>query len=209
MAQSNQDPVVHVHVDGSCLNNGSSKARSHGGVGVFFADGDPRNLSLGYAMDAAGARVAFAKQVAAPVAQAAKVIETLLERVTNQTMELAAALHALELLLQPGSPKTIVVHTDSVYTIKCATLWVRAWRANGWRTASKQPVKNAALIARLADLVDRGGVTFAKVRGHARAPPATDPRYRDWYGNHRADQLANEAATAMTRYDPGAARIVW
>lgn len=95
---------------------------------------------------------------------------------TNNRMELMAAIMALETLKRPC---TVDLHTDSQYLRNGITQWIAGWKANGWRTALKQPVKNADLWQRLDEARQRHKVTWHWVRGHAGHP-----------GNERADRLA-------------------
>ena len=98
---------------------------------------------------------------------------------TNNRMELMAVIEALRALKQPCE---VVLHLDSEYVRKGITEWVAGWKARGWRTASKQPVKNVDLWQTLDDLVSQSGhrIDWRWVKGHSGNP-----------GNERADQLAN------------------
>ena len=107
-------------------------------------------------------------------------------------MELRAAIEALEALTRPCR---VVVHTDSQYLRQGITKWVVGWQRNGWRTASKKPVKNQDLWKRLLAAVERhqpaGGVTWEWTKGHAGDPL-----------NERADILATDQVQAITSADP-------
>ena len=98
---------------------------------------------------------------------------------TNNRMELTAAIEALQAL---KNPCVITLYLDSQYVLKGITEWLPGWKAKGWRTAARQPVKNADLWMRLDDLVSRSGhvIDWRWVRGHNGDP-----------GNERADELAN------------------
>ncbi len=98
---------------------------------------------------------------------------------TNNRMELMAVIQAMEALKRPCA---VTLYLDSQYVLKGITEWLPGWKAKGWKTASKQPVKNAELWRRLDDLLQKGGhvVDWRWVRGHAGDP-----------GNERADALAN------------------
>ena len=95
---------------------------------------------------------------------------------TNNQMELMAAISALEVLEKPS---TITVVTDSAYVKNGVTEWIHGWKRNGWRTASKKPVKNAELWQRLDAAQARHDVDWKWVKGHAGHPE-----------NERADELA-------------------
>ncbi|HEX2544315.1 MAG TPA: ribonuclease HI [Ramlibacter sp.] len=98
---------------------------------------------------------------------------------TNNRMELMAVIQALEALKRPCA---VTLYLDSQYVLKGITEWLPGWKAKGWKTASKQPVKNAELWRRLDDLLIQGGhvVDWRWVRGHTGDA-----------GNERADALAN------------------
>jgi ribonuclease HI len=110
------------------------------------------------------------------------------ELTTNNRMELMAAIEALESLTRPS---VVRLHTDSSYVRNGITSWLASWKRNGWRTASKQPVKNEDLWRRLDAAAARHQVQWLWVKGHAGNP-----------GNERADALANrgmEEARSATR----------
>ena len=84
---------------------------------------------------------------------------------TNNRMELTAAVKALEALIHPSKVRLV---TDSEYLKKAFTDgWLDRWQRNGWRTASRQPVKNQDLWQRLLELTQVHDVTWAWTRGHA------------------------------------------
>ncbi|MBI4183421.1 MAG: ribonuclease HI [Proteobacteria bacterium] len=83
---------------------------------------------------------------------------------TNNRMELTAAIAALEALKRPAR---VVLHTDSLYLRDGITRWIHRWKARGWRTSDRKPVKNLDLWQRLESLLARHEVTWRWVRGHA------------------------------------------
>ncbi|MBE7217221.1 MAG: ribonuclease HI [Caulobacteraceae bacterium] len=95
---------------------------------------------------------------------------------TNNRMELYAAISALEALKRPCR---VELHTDSQYLRQGITEWITGWKARGWRTASKAPVKNDDLWKRLDAARARHEVSWKWVKGHAGHPL-----------NERADELA-------------------
>ena len=99
---------------------------------------------------------------------------------TNNRMEMIAVIEALKALKRPCQ---VILHLDSQYVLKGITEWLPGWKARGWRTASKEPVKNADLWQELDALVQGSGhrIDWRWVRGHAGDP-----------GNERADALANQ-----------------
>ena len=101
------------------------------------------------------------------------------ENTTNNRMELLAAISALEAMTESC---VVVVTTDSTYVKDGITRWIRNWKANGWKTAAKKPVKNKDLWLRLDAECLRHQVEWRWVKGHAGHPE-----------NERADKLANLA----------------
>jgi ribonuclease HI len=83
---------------------------------------------------------------------------------TNNRMELMAAISALEALAKPVE---ITIVTDSAYVKNGVTEWIHAWKRNGWRTAGKDPVKNAELWQRLDAAQARHKVIWRWIKGHA------------------------------------------
>ncbi|MBL9037826.1 MAG: ribonuclease HI [Archangium sp.] len=96
---------------------------------------------------------------------------------TNNRMELQAVISALEALTRPTS---VCVFTDSTYVMQGISKWIHAWKAKGWLTASKQPVKNVDLWQALERATARHTVEWRWVKGHA-----------GHVENERADALAN------------------
>jgi ribonuclease HI len=102
---------------------------------------------------------------------------------TNNRMELMAAIAALETLTRPCKVR---LHTDSKYVLQGITEWLPGWKQRGWKTASKQPVKNEDLWRRLDDAVTRHHIEWVWVKGHA-----------GHEGNERADALANRGIETL------------
>ena len=96
---------------------------------------------------------------------------------TNNRMELTAVIEALASLKRRSQ---VVIYTDSEYVRNGITSWIHGWKARGWKTADKKPVKNVDLWQRLEALAAGHEMTWRWVKGHAGDP-----------GNERADQLAN------------------
>ena len=95
---------------------------------------------------------------------------------TNNRMELIAAIEALEALKRPAKVR---LYTDSTYVKDGITKWIHGWKAKGWKTANKKPVKNEDLWRRLEEALARHEVEWHWVRGHSGHPE-----------NERADALA-------------------
>jgi ribonuclease HI len=103
---------------------------------------------------------------------------------TNNRMELRAVIEALGALKRPCE---VVVHTDSQYVQKGISEWIHGWKARGWKTAAKEPVKNADLWRALDAAQAQHNIQWRWVKGHAGHD-----------GNERADQLANLGVTSLS-----------
>ena len=104
---------------------------------------------------------------------------------TNNRMELMAAIMALEAL---KGPSEVTLVTDSKYVMQGITEWIGGWKARGWKTADKKPVKNEDLWRRLDTARGRHKVTWKWVKGHSGHDL-----------NERADQLANRGMEDLPR----------
>jgi len=102
---------------------------------------------------------------------------------TNNRMELTAVIEALTALKRPCR---VMLHTDSTYVQKGITEWINGWKARGWRTAAKEPVKNSDLWRKLDEVVRGHEIDWIWVKGHA-----------GHEGNERADALANKGVEAI------------
>ncbi|KAJ8733868.1 hypothetical protein PYW07_014419 [Mythimna separata] len=104
------DGFVQVYTDGACSANGKTGARA--GLGVYWADGHPLNIS-----------------------------EPVSGRATNNCGEIQAATRAIKVALQNGVDK-LSINTDSKFVINSVTKWMPGWKRKGWKLASGEPVKN-------------------------------------------------------------------
>ena len=98
---------------------------------------------------------------------------------TNNRMEIMAAIRALEALKKPS---VVTIHTDSRYVLDGATKWLKSWKARGWKTADKKPVKNMDLWMALETAMEPHELSWRWVKGHS-----------DHVENERADALARAA----------------
>jgi ribonuclease HI len=103
---------------------------------------------------------------------------------TNNRMELTAVIEALSALKRPS---VVEVYTDSQYVQKGITEWLRSWKARGWKTAAREPVKNVDLWVKLDEAASVHKVRWHWVKGHA-----------GHAGNERADALANKGCLGHT-----------
>lgn len=99
---------------------------------------------------------------------------------TNNRMELRAVIEGLGAIRRPSR---VELYSDSEYVLKGLEEWMAGWKARGWRTAAKKPVKNVELWRRLDELVREHEVSFHWVKGHSDHPE-----------NERCDALAVAAA---------------
>ncbi len=102
---------------------------------------------------------------------------------TNNRMEMTAAIEALTALKRPSKVR---LHTDSTYVMDGITKWIHAWKAKGWKTANRKPVKNQDLWRELEAALERHQVEWIWVRGHTGHPE-----------NERADELARAAIEGL------------
>ena len=102
---------------------------------------------------------------------------------TNNRMELLAVINALRVLKRRARAR---IFTDSQYVRLGITQWLQGWKARGWRTAARRPVKNQDLWEQLDALAAGHDIEWHWVQGHSGVP-----------GNERCDQLANSAIDAL------------
>lgn len=102
---------------------------------------------------------------------------------TNNRMELMAVIRGLEALTQPSN---VELYADSQYVLKGLEEWLDQWKARGWRTAAKRPVKNSELWRRLDELREKHTLRFHWIQGHNGHPE-----------NERADALAVSAREGL------------
>lgn len=101
------------------------------------------------------------------------------EDTTNNKMELMSAIKCLQALKKDGT--VITINTDSQYVKNGITTWIHNWKKNGWKSSSKQPVKNQELWKELDELCQKHLVSWNWVKGHSTNE-----------GNNIADELANK-----------------
>jgi ribonuclease HI len=107
---------------------------------------------------------------------------------TNNRMELTAVIRALEALRRRCRVK---LYTDSKYVQQGIGVWIHDWKKRGWKTAAKQPVKNADLWRQLDELAQAHEIEWIWVRGH-----------NGHDGNERADELANQGVASVREKHP-------
>ena len=105
---------------------------------------------------------------------------------TNNQMELQAVIQGLSQAnsIYPNEPIQVV--TDSQYVKNGITQWIHGWKKNGWKTASKQPVKNQELWTALDEITQIVKPQWSWVKGHS------GNQY-----NEQCDSLVHEAISTL------------
>lgn len=147
---------VIIFTDGACSGNGKNNAKA--GIGVYFPNQEFSNISK--------------KFVLSPI--------------TNQRAELYAIYEGLQLIINNSTFNKITIYSDSLYSIKSLTEWIKNWEKCDWKTASKTPVKNLDILKPINDILVKyeGKIFFKHVKSHTKN---TD--YGS-LGNAQADILA-------------------
>eukprot|EP00112_Aurelia_sp_Birch-Aquarium-sp1_P009974 Seg2153.6 transcript_id=Seg2153.6/GoldUCD/mRNA.D3Y31 product="Ribonuclease H1" protein_id=Seg2153.6/GoldUCD/D3Y31 len=136
----------------------NGRRKASAGIGVYWGDGDKRNVS-----------------------------EKLEGHQTNQRAELNAAIRAIEGAAK-SNMREVEVRTDSMYTINCATDWIKGWKRNGWKAATGGDVKNQQDIKRLDALGQQIKVNWVHVKAHSGVR-----------GNEKADKLSKAGAMKSSK----------
>ena len=173
-----KNKVYKVFTDGSSMNNGYKNC--YGGIGVFFEDDSPYNISEKMTFKDDG-------------------------KVSNNVCELTACLRAIQTIKgfkeYDNIEDIIMIYTDSKYVLDSITKWSNTWAKNGWmrknRSGKSVPVKNVELMKQIKGLTMICNVQFKHVKAHQKEPIGVDKnsyQYFEWYGNFMADKLANDGA---------------
>lgn len=151
---------LQIFTDGSCFKNNRKNVKRTGGIGIFFGQNDPRNVSqkLDY------------------------------HTITNNTAELIACIKAINIGVKTN--KNIIIYSDSNYVINSITKWANKWSKNNWNKSDGSPIKNKELIQELHSLYKKYNIEMKHVRAHKKAPKKDSEKYYFWYGNNQADLLA-------------------
>ena len=138
MINCNALDKIIVFTDGSCTNNGKKNAKA--GVGVYFPCKEFNNISEAFTQTP----------------------------ITNQRAELYAIYKALTTITEHHEFNKIIIYSDSLYSIKCVTEWVKNWEKNNWKGSTKKPVLNQDLIRPINDILKRyeGKIMFKHVKAH-------------------------------------------
>ena len=163
--------IYNVFTDGSCLNNCRKSTKSIGGIGVYWGDNDPRNVSEPF----------------------------LIKPITNNRAELQAIFIAIQTFSLSNMKKRenniLVIHSDSKYCIECMTNYLESWKKRGWLKSNGKEPLNLDLICSIDSLVSKYynvfKVEYKHVKAHKKKPVDTSGlKYFYWYGNNKADELA-------------------
>jgi ribonuclease HI len=160
--------MVVVFTDGSAKGNG--KKNAIGSIGVFFPMKEYFNISLNTNV-------------------ASKIYNIKIAKITNNTSELLAILHAVD---TTKDSLKVIIKSDSRYSINCLTRWYTAWEKNNWLTAARKPVQNKEIIQKILILIKGKNVIFEHIPAHTKEPKnKTSVEWFNWYGNNEADKLTN------------------
>ncbi len=157
---------IIIFTDGAVPNN-QIKGNRKGGVGVFFGENDPRNISFSLS-------------------------ESFTLKVTNQVCELLACIKAIEKIssTEKIGKNNIIINTDSMYIVNTINEWAKKWEKNNWKKSDNKSIQNEELVKQLYYLSLNLNVKFNHVKAHTKSPSKDSLEYFNWYGNYMADQLA-------------------
>jgi len=168
MATKTFDRII-VFTDGSCTGNG--KKTAHAGIGIYFPSKEFKDISEAFT----------------------------LTPITNQRAELYA-IHKALMIIDEASVEfeNIDIYTDSLYSIKCVTEWIKKWEINKWKGATGKVVLNQDIIRPINDLLKKhdGKISFKHVRSH------TGETNLESVYNDRADKLACAGTLKSTAAKP-------
>ncbi|XP_071856331.1 ribonuclease H1 [Bombus fervidus] len=128
------DGFVNVYTDGACTGNGKKNAKA--GIGVWFGDNHPLNVS-----------------------------EAAVGRATNNNAEIQAVTVAARQARKAGI-KNLKINTDSQFLINCIKCWIHGWKKNGWVTSNNKPVINKNELVEMENALKPLNVVWNHVNGH-------------------------------------------
>ena len=152
---------IIVFTDGSCLDNASEI--SFGGIGIHYANKELDDVSEPF----------------------------LIKPITNQRAELYAIYKAIDDITKRLEFETIIVYSDSEYSIKSLTQWIHKWKANNWKKSDGKPVKNRDIIEPIYEIMSsyKDKIKFTHVKSHSKKKDFAS------IGNEHANDLAIRGAT--------------
>ena len=168
---------IHIFTDGATPNNQNKSGNRRGGVGVFFGDNDPRNISFG-------------------------MIETDKQKVTNNVCELTACIRAIDRIMATEKiiGKQVVIYTDSMYIVNTIANWASTWERNDWKKDGGK-IANLELIKKLYYNSINFGIIYIHETAHTDEPDDKNSKeWTLWYGNMMADKLAVEGSKKVNNF---------
>jgi len=131
---------INVFTDGSCTANGKNNAKA--GIGIHFPDKDLDDISEPF----------------------------ILKPITNQRAELYAIKTAIDKVINNFEFDKLTIYSDSLYSIKCLSVWMNKWEKNNWKTANRKPVKNIDIIMPLNNILKKykEKIVFKHVKAHTK-----------------------------------------
>jgi ribonuclease HI len=168
--------IKTVYTDGACSGNG--RKNSKGGIGIYMEN--ICELSI----DFSDIRTLFKDKHGIDLGEA-----------TNNKCELLGIYLVLKNLHEyKNDNEKLIIKTDSMYSIKCCTVWYDKWKKDNWFTSTGKPVSNKELVILIAEMLknNKGIVSLEYTKGHSQKPSEFSKEYNDWYGNFMADKLATD-----------------
>lgn len=166
---------MNIFTDGACSNNGKSHAKA--GVGIYIE----------YTEECISENIQVIIKELLPELNGIKH--------TNNVAELLAILKAInisEVPLKNGSE--IFIYTDSMYCINSLTKWYKAWEKNNWNKADNKPVLNKEIIQEILKYLKVFKNLKLKYTPAHKSKPNDKTKYKEWFGNNKADELAVNGA---------------
>lgn len=163
--------AIIAFTDGSAVNNGKLNCRA--GIGVWFPDFPEEYIS-------------------------APIIGIKETNIRAELFAIRECLRKVEAKILPKSTyKTLIIYTDSLYSINALTLWAKKWSINNWRKSDGNKIINLKLIQNIYVKMNNYPIKieFKYVRGHQKKPDcdSKESAYKIWEGNVKADKLAKNA----------------
>lgn len=171
--------VINIFTDGSStfFTDESNNRCAYGGIGVYCMENNKFNICKSYCDST----------------------------VTNQRMELLACIKGIQKCIRLNKNKKnynwkLNIYTDSMYTIKCATVWSEKWILCGWKRQVGKQLKdicNLDLIKKLYTLTKLYPINYYHVKSHQKEPDKDSEEWLKWKGNMEADGLAKKVSRLL------------
>jgi ribonuclease HI len=175
--------VLRAYTDGSCLGQKNKNGNRRAGMGIFFRDNSPLNISESFFLD----------------------------NPTNIRAEFYAAWTAMKIMYEHYKVNKSLevhyeIHIDCKLVIDTMTNYIKGWKPRnwvpgngpkGWTTRSGETPKNLDIIVPMYELYilfPKNKLELVKVKAHRAVAPKDPIEYKHWYGNKQADLLATMAS---------------